>query len=145
MKTRKLLWYLIGGVSGTAALLFAALVVHLVFIYKGKQNDFRQRQLGRIDFKESLPPQTASSLKTFVLQIPGVDGAYINDGGSILVYSYDPSLQQGSNITYAVTKQYGCGAHPYKVTRSQLSQGCPAGYEKSPITKLAMNIAKRLQ
>lgn len=144
MITRKQLFLTLGIGSGLFLALFATLVIHIALVTKNKTNDSRNRQLSRIDFVNDITAKDAAHIKQLVLSLPGVDGAFVNEQSNILVFSHHPDQQNANIITAALTKVTGLQAKRYTVNENDLKNGCPAGYEKSTISKLALAVAKKL-
>ncbi len=130
--------------SSLFVVLFAVLVIHIAMIKKSKTNDNRNRQLSRIDFIDNLNHNNSQKIKQMVLSLPGVDGAFVNEQNNILVYSHNPEVLSANVITNAITKHTGLKAKRYTVTAADLQNGCPAGYEKNLVSKMALALAKKL-
>lgn len=144
MITKKQILLTLGIGAGLFIVLFGTLVLHIAMVTKTKTNDNRNRQLSRIDFVTDINAQDAAKLKYLVLSLPGVDGAFVNEQGNILVFSHNPEIQNANIVTAALTKVTGLEAKRYTVNENDLKNGCPAGYEKSTISKVALAVAKKL-
>lgn len=144
MVTKKQIILTLGIGAGLFIALFSTLVIHIALVTKTKTNDNRNRQLSRIDFVSDINTQDAIKLKQLVLSLPGIDGAFVNEKCNILVFSHYPELQNANIITAALTKATGLQARRYTVNENDLKNGCPAGYEKSTISKVALAVAKKL-
>lgn len=106
-------------------LMVGVLVIHIAMVTKDKNDDKRNRQMARIDFKQEIDSLEMRKIKNAVLSMEGVDAAYFNDLDNILVYSYNPEVQHSDLVYYELMKKGNYEAVRYRVNEEQLANGCP--------------------
>ena len=106
-------------------LLLGTLVIHVAMVTKGKNDDKRNRQLGRIDFKEQVDSMDIRKIKNSVLSMNGVDAAYFNADDNLLVYSYDPDLLHSDLVYNKLMKENNIKAEKFTVSLNESANGCP--------------------
>lgn len=106
-------------------LMVGVLVIHIAMVTKGKNDDTRNRQMARIDFKQEIDSLEIRKIKSAILSMEGVDAAYFNDLDNILVYSYNPEVQHSDLVYYELMKKGNYEAERYRVNEEQLANGCP--------------------
>lgn len=106
-------------------LLLGILVTHVAMVTKSKNDDKRNRQLARIDFKQDLDSLEIRKIKNAVLSIEGIDAAYFNAEDNILVYSYNPELLHSDLVYYNLMKENTYKAERFIVENKAMTNGCP--------------------
>ncbi len=109
----------------SAVLLVGTLVIHVAMVTKSKNDDKRNRQLARIDFKEQVDSMDIHKIKNAVLSMNGVDAAYFNTDDNILVYSYNPEILHSDLVFYNLMKENTYKAERFMVDAKELKNGCP--------------------
>lgn len=106
--------------------LFIVLVIHIYMVTRVKNDDKRIRQLARIDFKQNITAIEGQALKNKLLSMDGVDAAYYNAEEDVLVYSFNPTLQNADKIFLSLVEQENKYlAVRFRVPKDQLASGCP--------------------
>jgi hypothetical protein len=121
----------VAGIS--IVLLLGILVIHIAMVTKNKNDDKRNRQMARIDFKQDIDSANAAIIKNKVLSIEGVDAAYFNVEDNILVYSYNPDSLHSDLVYYNLMNESDYKAERFSVNADQLANGCPV-IDKSSIS-----------
>lgn len=108
-------------------LLFLILVVHLYIVTKAsnKNEDKRNRQLARIDFKQEIDSLEGLKIRSFVAHMDGVEGTYFNDKDNILVYAFYPAKQKSTVVYDELIKMGNYKASRFTVDAKTASMGCP--------------------
>lgn len=136
---RKLIKSLIIGTS-VLSLLFIVLIVHIYLVTKDK--DPRNRQLARIDFMEKVDSIDAIKIKNSVLSMHGVDAAYFNTKDNILVYSYNPDIQNQDNINSGIQQLFTYDFKKFTVDAQAAKNSCPVIDKSSFSYQLAQQLNK---
>ncbi len=106
-------------------LMLGILVTHVAMVTKSKNDDKRNRQLARIDFKQDLDSLEIRKIKNAVLSMDGIDAAYFNAEDNILVYSYNPELLHSDLVYYNLMKENTYKAERFIVDNKAMANGCP--------------------
>lgn len=122
---KSLIFKILGATIFVAALLFGVLVVHIYLATHGQKNDFRHRQLSRIDFLKPVDAREVAKIRNVVRNMPGVDATYFNIKDGILVYTYAIGAQTSANVYAQVMRSGKYSARPYLVDASMAKTGCP--------------------
>lgn len=109
----------------TTVLLVGTLIIHVAMVTKSKNDDKRNRQLARIDFKEQLDSMDIRKIKNSVLSMEGVDAAYFNSDDNLMVYSYDPELLHADLVYNKLMKENNIKAEKFSVSLKESANGCP--------------------
>lgn len=124
----KLFKKIAAGALGLLSIMLLALCVHIYMVTHKAKTPFELTQLSRIDFKQKIDSAEANKIRTFIAMKDGVTSSYFNVKDGILVYTYLSDKQNSTNIFDKLITHGHYDAEPYKVNKTALSNGCPAGF-----------------
>ncbi len=124
----KLFKKIAAGALGLLSILLIALCVHIYMATHKPKTPFELTQLSRIDFKQKIDSVEAIKIRKFIGLQDGVTSSYFNMKDGILVYTYLTNKQNSKTIFNKIMNLGHYKAEPYIVSKTDLSNGCPAGF-----------------
>ncbi|HMQ49792.1 MAG TPA: hypothetical protein PKA00_20295 [Saprospiraceae bacterium] len=133
-KNKFLLW--------SIALLFLFTLSTLSFaiaLYANRHADMAGKsslQLSRIDFKETIDPVLAQSVKNSIAKTEGVNHVYFNESDGILVFSHDNRIQSADQIFENIQSNYDLNMERFVVSDEMAQGSCPVTGQHSILLKV---------
>jgi len=124
MKINKKIKWIAGSILGITALLFVALVVHILLVTP-KNYDNNSLQLSRIDFKEPIDSVKAKHINAQLRSIDGVKNTFFNIEDGTLVYSHDLNKVDAEQAFETLMQKGNYKAERFVVTDAMKNTGCP--------------------
>ena len=114
-------------------LLTTVLFVHIYMVTRPKGETHQNWQLSRIDFNNSLNDNEAAIAKKAIMEIEGVQHAYINKDHGTLVYAIETGSKPTSEVYAAFMQKGDFEAKPYVLKNGSNVEGCPV-LDKNTLT-----------
>lgn len=125
MQVKKIIIRSAIAITGLLLVGFIVLTIHVYQATHKQKSAYEMRQMGRIDFKQSISTEQCAHIKSLVSSMSGVTHTFFNQQNGILVYSFTQGQQNSSQILKVVTEG-GYKAELYTVSDKDMMQGCPA-------------------
>ena len=107
-------------------LLVATLFVHIYMVTRpNDKDDFRTRQLARIQFTEALDAETLGSVKANMYAMNGVRTVKYFEAQKAIVYELDPKVQSTDKVFSEVIEKNDLPAKKFVIDKSRSADGCP--------------------
>ncbi|MDZ4667481.1 MAG: hypothetical protein SGJ00_06320 [bacterium] len=120
-------------VAGTSLLL----AFHIYSVRAKKSNE-KILALGRIDFKEAIPPQRIGSIRDFTASLNGVHNAVLNAEQGTLVFMYYPAKQSCDYILSSVQNFSHLKSERYMPNKQEMGMGCPVSFKSNDLLSAAL-------
>lgn len=93
-------------------------------------------QLSRIDFKETIDPAMAQSVKNSIAKTGGVHHVYFNESDGILVFSHDNRVKSADQIFEKLQNDYDLNMERFVVSDEMAQGSCPVTGQHSILLKV---------
>jgi hypothetical protein len=114
-------------------ILTSVLAVHIYQVSNKPKGGVDGWQMARIDFTQPIDSSQSILIRTALHQLEGIHHSVINIPEGILVYAYDPMVQNSRDIFVALGDATGLASKRFVVAESDLSGACPI-IDKNSIT-----------
>ncbi len=124
--------------------LFFVLIYHLYQVTHKPEYKDQGLQMARINFKSNIDSIKANEIRSDVNKISGVNYSYMNVADDILVYSFNPKVQNSLNVYSIIKNKFEFEMERYIVTPEQANTGCPVLNDKNSFRSKLVNILAKL-
>ena len=124
-KKTKIIKRILFATLAIAVLLGGVLAFHLYQVTSKPTGHLADVQMGRFDLAGPVDAAKAATIKSAVLQLPGVQHCFVNADAGIVTYAYDRGKQTQVNVIDHVQIATSTPVTQFVVSAADLANSCP--------------------